>query len=275
MWSASTTSSSSISTLRGNIQLKCPNSKRLEPEYEKAASKLSSHEPKGVLAKVNVDEVEDWNFARGYEIIGFPSLKIIRNRGKSVQDYFGPREADGIVEYSKKLSGPASIEIKSPEDANNLALDKIVVVGVFPELSGEEYENFNALAEKLSSRYDFHYTTDVKLLPHGESLVTGPLVRLFKPFDELFVDFKDFNIDALDEFVEKYSRPAVFVFNSDPRTRSLPYFVNTPNGKLVSGNVQAVLLIDFKTEHYESFKNKYIEVAMEHEGDGIRFLIAF
>lgn len=62
-------------------------------------------------------------------------------------------------------------------------------VGVFPKFSGEEYENFNALAEKLRSEYDFGHTLDAKYLPRGESSVTGPVVRLFKPFDELFVDF--------------------------------------------------------------------------------------
>lgn len=46
-----------------------------------------------------------------------------------------------------------------------------------------------ATAEKLRSDYDFAHTSDVKLLPRGEH-VTGPVVRLFKPFDELFVDSK-------------------------------------------------------------------------------------
>lgn len=53
----------------------------------------------------------------------------MRNGGKSVLDYKGPREADGIVEYLKKLSGPASAEIKSSEDAGSLISEnKIVVV---------------------------------------------------------------------------------------------------------------------------------------------------
>lgn len=66
----------------------------------------------------------------------------------------------------------------------------LLQVGVFPKLSGEEYEKYTALSEKLRSDYDFGHTTDAKLLPRGESSVTGPLVRLFKPFDELVVDFK-------------------------------------------------------------------------------------
>lgn len=47
-----------------------------------------------------------------------------------------------------------------------------------------------AVAEKLRSEYEFGHTTDAKLLPRGESSVTGPIIRLFKPFDELFVDFQ-------------------------------------------------------------------------------------
>ena len=69
-------------------------------------------------------------------------------------------------------------------------------VGIFPKFSGEEYENFTALAEKWRSDYDFGHTLDAKHLPRGESTVTGPVVRLFKPFDELYVDFQVLLIPA-------------------------------------------------------------------------------
>lgn len=61
---------------------------------------------------------------------------------------------------------------------------------MFPEFSGEKFENFTALAEKLRSDYEFGHTLDAKLLPRGESSVVGPTIRLFKPFDELVVDFE-------------------------------------------------------------------------------------
>jgi protein disulfide-isomerase A1 len=61
-------------------------------------------------------------------------------------------------------------------------------VGVFPELSGSEFESFMAVAEKMRADYDFRHTTDAGVLPRGDRTVRGPLVRLFKPFDELFVD---------------------------------------------------------------------------------------
>jgi protein disulfide-isomerase A1 len=66
----------------------------------------------------------------------------------------------------------------------------VLQVGVFTKFSGEEFENFLAVAEKLRSDYEFGHTLDAKYLPRGESSVSGPLVRLFKPFDELFVDSK-------------------------------------------------------------------------------------
>lgn len=61
---------------------------------------------------------------------------------------------------------------------------------MFPKFSGQEFENFMAVADKLRSDYDFGHTLDAKHLPRGESSVSGPLVRLFKPFDELYVDSK-------------------------------------------------------------------------------------
>lgn len=62
-------------------------------------------------------------------------------------------------------------------------------VGIFPTFSGEEYENFTILADKLRSDYDFGHTSNSELLPRG-SPVTTPTVRLLKPFDELVVDFE-------------------------------------------------------------------------------------
>ncbi|RZC08684.1 Protein disulfide-isomerase [Glycine soja] len=58
--------------------------------------------------------------------------------------------------------------------------------------SVEEFDNFSALAEKLHSDYDFGHPLNVKLLPRGESSVSGPIVRLSKPFTGLFVDFQVF-----------------------------------------------------------------------------------
>lgn len=246
----------------------CGHCKSLAPEYEKAASILSSHDPPIVLAKVDASNETNRELANEFEIKGFPTIKILRDGGKAAQEYKGPREAEGIVTYLQKQSGPASLEIKSVEDASNFVGEKkIVVVGVFPKFSGEEFDNYTALAEKLRSDYEFGHTLDAKYLPRGETSVTGPVVRLFKPFDELYVDSKDFEVDALGKFVEESSIPLVTIFDNDPSNHPFVIkFFNNPNAK-------AMLFMNFSGETADSFRSKYGEVAEHYKGEAISFLL--
>ncbi|KAI4994176.1 hypothetical protein ZWY2020_029224, partial [Hordeum vulgare] len=145
--------------------------KSLAREYEKVAHLLSKHDPTIVLAKVNANDEMNKLLAGKYEVHGFPTLKILRNRGKNIQEYKGLREAKGIIEYSKKQ------------------------VGVFMEFSGTGFTNFLEVAEKLRSDYDFGHIMHANHLPRGDAAVERPLVRLFKTFNELVVDSKKL-IDA-------------------------------------------------------------------------------
>ncbi|PIN17433.1 Protein disulfide isomerase (prolyl 4-hydroxylase beta subunit) [Handroanthus impetiginosus] len=243
----------------------CGHCKALAPEYEKAASILSSHEPPVVLAKVDANDEANRELANEYQVQGFPTIKILRNGGKIIHEYKGPREADGIVDYLKKQVGPASAEIKSAEDAASLIDEKkIFIVGVFPKFSGEEFENFTALAEKLRSDYDFGHTLDAKLIPRGES-VSKPTLRLLKPFDEVFVDSEDFEISALEKFIEESAIPTVTVWDSDPINH--PYlnkFFQGPSDK-------AMLFVNFSKD-YDAFRQKYKDVASLYKEKGISFL---
>ncbi|KAK8552569.1 hypothetical protein V6N12_041155 [Hibiscus sabdariffa] len=246
----------------------CGHCKSLAPEYEKAASILSKSDPPIILAKVDANEQSNKDLSTQYEIRGFPTLKILRNGGKNVQEYKGPREAEGFVEYLKKQSGPVSTEIKSAEDASNFIGDKkIVIVGVFSKFSGEEFESYIALAEKFRSDYEFGHTSDAKHLPRGESSVTGPVVRLFKPFDELFVDSKDFNVEALEKFVEESSIPPVTLFNNDP--------INHPfvNKFFESHRDKVMLFVNISSEGAETLQSKYREVAEQYKGQSSSFLL--
>ncbi|XP_020251222.1 protein disulfide isomerase-like 1-1, partial [Asparagus officinalis] len=106
----------------------CGHCKNLAPEYEKAASVLSKHDPPVVLAKVDANDEVNRELATKYEVSGFPTLKIFRDEGKNIQEYKGPRDADGIVEYLKKQVGPASAEVKSSDDVADLINDKKVII---------------------------------------------------------------------------------------------------------------------------------------------------
>ncbi|XP_076935649.1 protein disulfide-isomerase-like [Bidens hawaiensis] len=246
----------------------CGHCKNLAPEYEKAASVLSSHDPPVALAKVDANAEENKPLAEQFEIQGFPTIKILKNGGELVQDYKGHREADGIVEYLKKQVGPASFEIKTAEDAGSLIDEKkVFVVGIFPTLSGEEFENFTILADKLRSDYDFGHTTKAELLPRGESSVTTPTVRLLKPFDELVVDFQKFDVDALEKFIVDSSIPLVTLFDQSPTNQ--PFLVKY----FESPNAKAMLFLDFSHELIDGFKSKYTEVAGLYKGEGLNFLL--
>ncbi|KAK4481304.1 hypothetical protein RD792_012189 [Penstemon davidsonii] len=246
----------------------CGHCKKLAPEYEKAASILSTLDPPVVLAKVDANEEQNKVLASEYEIRGFPTLKILRYGGSVVQEFKGPRDADGIVSYLKKQSGPASFEIKSAEDASSVVdEEKILVVGVFPEFSGEKFDNFTTLAERLRADYEFGHTLDAKLLPRGDSSAAGPLVRLFKPFDELFVDSKEFEVDTLVKFVEETSIPTVTLFNKDPKHH--PFVIKFFN----SQNAKAMLFVNFGSEQFEAFKSKYHDVAQQYKGKDLSFLM--
>lgn len=90
---------------------------------------MSSHDPPIVLAKVDANEEKNKALASEYDVKGYPTLKIVRNGGKNVQEYKGPREADGIVDYLKRQSGPASTEIKSADEATAfIGENKVVIV---------------------------------------------------------------------------------------------------------------------------------------------------
>ncbi|KZV19042.1 protein disulfide-isomerase [Dorcoceras hygrometricum] len=244
----------------------CGHCKSLAPEYEKAASILSSNEPPIVLAKIDANDESNRELATEFQIQGFPTIKILRNGGKSIQEYKGPRDADGIVGYLKKQVGPASTEIKSVEDAGSLIDDNtIFIVGVFPEFSGEEFENFTALAEKLRSDYAFGHTLSSKFIPRGEA-VSKPTLRLLKPFDELVVDFQDFQVDAMEKFIEESTVPIVTLWASDPSGHT--YVSKFFNG----GNDKAMLFVNLSTEH-DAFQSIYKDVAASYKGKGISFLL--
>nr|GMC96557.1 protein disulfide-isomerase-like [Ipomoea batatas] len=244
----------------------CGHCKRLAPEYEKAASILSSHDPPITLAKVDASDEVNKQLSTKYRVQGFPSIKILRDGGNKVQDYKGPREADGIVTYLKKQAGPASTEIKSREDAASLIDDKkIFVAGVFPKFSGEEFENFITLAEKLRADYDFAHTLDAKHLPRGEP-VDKPTLRLLKPFDELFADYQDFDVDAMEKFINEASAPKVTVFDKNPD--NYPYIDKFFRSKFA----KVLLFVNFSSE-LDAFKSKYDDIAALYKGKDIGFLL--
>lgn len=100
-----------------------------------------------------------------YGVKGFPTIRLFRNGSlENPEEYNGPRTADGIVAEVKKLFGPASMWLKSKEEAQRLATGETVLIGVFAE-ECKEYEVYLQAAEKLrGEKYDIAHTFNPKLL---------------------------------------------------------------------------------------------------------------
>ncbi|KAM7271073.1 hypothetical protein ACFE04_030287 [Oxalis oulophora] len=69
------------------------------------------------------------------------------------------------------VATPNPSHVNSDVQATNLIGDdkEIVMIGVFPKFSGDEYAKFIAFAEEMKYRYYFGYTKDAKHLPLGEA----------------------------------------------------------------------------------------------------------
>jgi protein disulfide-isomerase A6 len=80
----------------------CGHCKKLEPEWNEAASKL-----KGSVKFGKVDATENGALAQKYGVKGYPTIKYWNyGSGKSasnVKDYQGARDAAGIVQYANNL----------------------------------------------------------------------------------------------------------------------------------------------------------------------------
>ncbi|EFJ34965.1 hypothetical protein SELMODRAFT_142613 [Selaginella moellendorffii] len=241
----------------------CGHCKKLAPEYEKAATALKEHNI--VLAKVDANEEKNKKIASDYEIRGFPTLKIIRKG--TVEEYKGPRDADGIVSYLKKQAGPATVELTSTEEAGDfVGQNKIAIIGVFKSYDSEEFQNFTALAEALRSEYDFRHTLDASVLPLKDEPLKAPAVRLFKVFDERFNDFTNFYVEELKKFVEESSLPLVTELNQDPEMQ--PFLM-----KFFNKEAPKVFLF-VESSHDEEYRPAYKKVAESNKPKGLLFLAA-
>ena len=93
----------------------CDHCKKLAGEYKKAASILKENDPP--VALIKLDCKVETKVCRKYDVNSYPTLKIFKN-GEMVSDYNGPREADGIVQYTRTQVGQSSKELNTVKYVN-------------------------------------------------------------------------------------------------------------------------------------------------------------
>nr|CAB3472896.1 unnamed protein product [Digitaria exilis] len=238
---------------------KCYFCKKLAPEYEKAATILRDHDPPFVFAKIDPSSEKNMGLRKKYSVSRYPTIKVLRNRGNTMQEYLWERDAESIAKNLKKQAGPSSTEIKSAEDAaSSIANRCLVTVGIFPAFVGSEYENFTAMAKKLRAYSDFIHTKDASILPREVS-EQGIIIFLY---------LQDFDKHALEKFVRGCGYPTKMDTNpivADRYLIYLRYFRSAPTN--------AILFLRFSDNRTEDSKGRIYKAARHYGTKNISFLV--
>ena len=131
----------------------CGHCKSLEPEYNKAAKQLHEAGVKTPLAKV--DATVESKIAGQFDVRGYPTLKWFVDGEPS--EYDGPREAAGIVDWIKSVSGPVVIE-GLPKD------DDVLSVAYHAKRPSESFETAAKANRKKANWYFVNDDQDHKLV---------------------------------------------------------------------------------------------------------------
>jgi len=188
----------------------CGHCQALEPEYAQAAKDLA--EKKSTVKLAKVDATAEKETGTKFNIEGFPTLKFFKN-GEAI-DFNGPREAQGIVTWLEKKTGPACKEItKVGELKELLEKEQALAVAFFNDLKGEKAK----IVEGVASGYDdvnFYLVSNQDVMKEYKQKDGSVLV--LKTFDEKEATFSDsFTKENLLTFVRRATTPLVTEFNQE------------------------------------------------------------
>ena len=175
----------------------CGHCKSLKPEYEEAAKRLAG---KHKIATVDCTQHND--LCAQYKVRGFPTLKLIRSDGTTV-DYEDARKADALVKFVVKQASPAYVIAADAEavEAFKVAAgsDLKLVLSTASEDSAAAAE-FKKVSANLRNDFDF------AIAPGASS----DSLTLYRKFDEPVVQYSGaFTVDGISAWAKGESLPLV------------------------------------------------------------------
>jgi len=229
----------------------CGHCKALAPEYVKAAAKLVDEGSEIKLGKV--DATEEGSLAEEHGVRGYPTLKFFRN-GKPIE-YNGGRQADDIVNWLLKKTGPPAKALASVEEAKAFAAEKpVVIIGYFKDQGSDDAKQFIAAA---SATDDFPFAITSEAAVATEYGLSGEGIVLIKDFDEGKNVFEgEVTEAAITLFVVANSMPLVVDFNHETAS------------KIFGGEIKSHLLMFLSKEagHYDKHTEATRAVAKKFKG---------
>ncbi|KAM7002043.1 protein disulfide-isomerase [Melospiza melodia melodia] len=188
----------------------CGHCKALAPEYAKAAAKLKAEGSEIRLAKV--DATEESELAQQFGVRGYPTIKFFKNGDKAApKEYTAGREADDIVSWLRKRTGPAAASLADVAAAEALVdSSEVVVIGFFKDSASEAAKEFLQAAEAVDD-IPFGISSSADVFTKYQ--ISKDSVILFKKFDEGQNNFEgDLTKDNLLNFIKSNSLPLVIEF---------------------------------------------------------------
>lgn len=224
----------------------CGHCKSLAPEYAKAAKILAEKDSGIKLGKV--DATEESDLAEEFQVRGYPTLKFFRS-GTPVE-YNGGRQADDIVSWLLKKTGPAAKDLSTVELAEEFIKETpVAVVGFFSDVESEQAKAFIQAANAVDE-YPFGITSNADVFKKFET-ESGKIV-LFKQFDEGKAVFDGaFEFETIKKFVTSEAMPLIVDFNHESAQ------------KIFGGEIKSHLLFFLSKEagHFEKYAEPAKEIA--------------
>uniref|UniRef100_A0AAF5Q208 Protein disulfide-isomerase n=1 Tax=Wuchereria bancrofti TaxID=6293 RepID=A0AAF5Q208_WUCBA len=245
----------------------CGHCKKLAPEFEKAATKLLQNDPPIHLAEV--DCTEEKKICDEFSVSGFPTLKIFR-KGELVQDYDGPRVAEGIVKYMRGQAGPSAAEISTPQEFEKmLEADDVTICGFF-EGDSKLKDSFLKVADTERDRFKFVWTSNKQILEskgYNDDIVAYQPKKLHNKFEPSGFKYDgNYDTDKIKEFLLHETNGLVGIRTSENRYQFdlLPMFVVyskidyelDPKGSNYWRNRVLTVAKDYKRKAYFAISNR-------------------
>lgn len=227
----------------------CGHCKSLAPEYAKAAKQLSDGGSAIKLGKV--DATEETSLAEEYGVRGYPTLKFFRSGAP--MEYSGGRNAEDIVSWLKKKTGPPAHELESNDDVAAFVKDNnVAVIGFFKNRDSDKAKAYLAVAGGIDET-PFGITGTESVFPEYEA-EDGTII-LFKSFDEGKAKYEGEPTEAaIKQFINVQSMPLIVDFNHDTAQ------------KIFGGEIKSHLLFFVSKEagHFEKHAVPLRELAKQH-----------
>ncbi|XP_059904138.1 protein disulfide-isomerase isoform X1 [Gadus macrocephalus] len=238
----------------------CGHCKALVPEYAKAAGMLKAEGSAIRLGKV--DATEETELAQEYGVRGYPTIKFFKGGDKEApKEYSAGRQADDIVNWLKKRTGPAVTSLTEVTEAEAMiANNEVAIIGFFKDAESEDAKAFERAAESIDE-IPFAVTSDEAIFSKFEVSKDG--IVLFKKFDE-----------GRNTFDGEMTKENILAFI---KTNQLPLvieFTEQTAPKIFGGEIKSHILM-FVPKTAADFEDKMTEFKKAAEGFKGKILFIF